>query len=107
MTSKELVAASTIPMVLSILSRGKNYGYLIIKTVKEVSDGNLDWSEAMLYPVLHRMERDGLIRSEWVIEGRKRKYYSITDLGKSKLHEKKQEWIEMNLVLTKLWLLQS
>ena len=105
MTSKELIAASTVPMVLSILTRGKSYGYLIIKNVEELSGGNLEWSEPMLYPVLHRMERDGLIQSEWVISdnGRKRKYYAITEAGKQKLHHKKEEWLKVHDVFLQLW----
>ena len=105
MASKELVAASTIPLVLSILSSGKSYGYLIIKRVRELSGGSLEWSEPMLYPVLHRMERDGLIQSEWIIpdKGRKRKYYSITELGKSVLHAKKEEWLSVHSLFVQLW----
>ena len=105
MASKELVAASTVPLVLSILSSGKSYGYLIIKRVRELSGGNLEWSEPMLYPVLHRMERDGLIQSEWIIpeKGRKRKYYFITDAGKAMLHTKKEEWLSVHSLFMELW----
>lgn len=107
MASKELTAASTIPLILSILTQGKSYGYLIIKNVQELSEGDLEWSEAMLYPVLHRMERSDLIKSEWVVpdQGRKRKYYSITALGKETLHAKKEEWLGVHNVLVKLWAL--
>lgn len=105
MPSKELIAASTQSLVLSILSSGKSYGYLIIKSIREISEGDLEWSEPMLYPVLHRMERDGLINSEWIIpeSGRKRKYYSITDTGKEILHEKKQEWLSIHAIFIRLW----
>ena len=54
MVSKELVAASTRPLVLSVLAQGEDYGYAIIQRVRDLSDGRLDWSEGMLYPVLHR-----------------------------------------------------
>ena len=105
MTSKELIAASNVPLVLSILTRGKSYGYLIIKHIREISGGHLEWSEPMLYPVLHRMERDGLIKSEWIIpeNGRKRKYYAITEAGKAALHTKKEEWLSIHNLFIKLW----
>lgn len=109
MYSKELVAASTIPLILSILTGGRSYGYLIIKKVKELSGGELLWSEAMLYPVLKRMEKDGMIRSTWVVAegGRKRKYYDITPEGKTVLHKKQAEWYGLTSVFSKLWSLNS
>ena len=109
MYSKELVAASTVPLILSILTGGRSYGYLIIKKVKELSGGELSWSEAMLYPVLKRMEKDGMITATWVMtEGsRKRKYYDITDFGKSVLHKKQAEWYSLTSVFSKLWSLNN
>ena len=58
MVSKELIAASTKPLVLAVLSQGESYGYAIIQHVQEQSSGELEWSEGMLYPVLHRMEEE-------------------------------------------------
>lgn len=105
MSSKELTGASTIPIILSVLSKGENYGYAIIKQVADFSGGKLDWSEPMLYPVLHRMDKQGLINAEWrVLEnGRKRKYYSITEAGREALQNKKEEWVDMIRVMTQLW----
>ncbi|MCE7990887.1 MAG: PadR family transcriptional regulator [Roseivirga sp.] len=105
MSSKELTGASTIPIILSVLSGGENYGYAIIKQVADFSGGKLDWSEPMLYPVLHRMDKQGLIKAEWRVlkNGRKRKYYSITDEGREALLAKKEEWIDMIKVMTQLW----
>ncbi len=107
--SKELVAASTVPIILSILRGGRSYGYLVIKKVKELSGGELQWSEAMLYPVLKRMERDGLVKSSWVVAegGRKRKYYDITEMGQEVLRQKQAEWFRMTSVFSKLWSLNS
>ena len=98
MATKALVAASTKPMVLSILSHGENYGYNIIQQVERMSRGELQWTDAMLYPVLKRMEKEGLISSRWVRmdSGHKRKYYKITELGKAKLEEEKTQWIKVN-----------
>ncbi|GAB5525282.1 MAG: helix-turn-helix transcriptional regulator [Roseivirga sp.] len=105
MSSKELTGASTIPIILSVLSKGENYGYAIIRQVAEFSGGKLAWSEPMLYPVLHRMEKQGLIKAEWRIleNGRKRKYYSITEEGRLALADKKEEWVDMIRVMTQLW----
>ena len=83
MSSKDLVAASAKTIILSLLLAGESYGYQIIKRVRSVSGGELEWSNAVLYPVLHKMERDGLVRSEWRMspENRMRKYYMLTELG--------------------------
>ena len=105
MVSKALIAASTKPMILSILLGGKNYGYQIIQSVKSISGGTLEWSDGMLYPVLHRLEKDGYIRSEWKMsdEGRLRKYYTITDSGKKELAKEKKQWMRVHEALSKLW----
>jgi PadR family transcriptional regulator, regulatory protein PadR len=105
MLSKELVAASTKPIVLSVLMRGETYGYALIQQVRELSGGSIDWTEGMLYPVLHRMEKEGIIVSEWkdAPTGPKRKYYAIAPAGKRELARGKQEWINLNAVLTNLW----
>jgi len=105
MPNKELVGASTVPLLLTILQGGENYGYELIKKVKKYSGNKLEWSEAMLYPVLHRMQRDGLISSRWEIleNGRKRKYYRITEEGKGVLVEKKADWIAMIQLFCQMW----
>ncbi|MCE7995402.1 MAG: PadR family transcriptional regulator [Roseivirga sp.] len=105
MAYKTLVAASTKPLILSILSHGKSYGYQIIKNVENLSDGELSWTDAMLYPVLHRMESDGLIKSEWVIQdnGRKRKYYTITEKGREERKVTRAQWMNVNAALNLLW----
>ncbi len=105
MASKTLVAASSKPMVLSILSHGKSYGYQIIKNVESITGGELEWTDAMLYPLLHRMEKEGLISSEWVVleNGRKRKYYSLTPEGKKVRAEEQQQWARVNQAFTQLW----
>ena len=105
MATKALVAASTKPMVLSILSHGENYGYNIIQQVERMSSGELQWTDAMLYPVLKRMEKENLITSRWVQtdSGRKRKYYKITDTGLDKLEEEKTQWINVNSTFQLLW----
>jgi len=104
MISKALMAASTKPIILSILLEGEDYGYSIIQRVKEASGGSLDWSDGMLYPVLQRMEKEGLISSRWIIseEGRYRKYYTITDEGRQELESEMAQWQSVYMALTKL-----
>lgn len=105
MANKALVAASTKPIVLSILSHGENYGYQIIKEVEQLSKGELNWTDAMLYPVLSRMEKEGLVQSQWVKTdaGRKRKYYRITAEGEKQLDKERHQWLNVNQVFTQLW----
>jgi DNA-binding PadR family transcriptional regulator len=105
MVSKALVAASTKPMILSILSGGESYGYQIIQRVKALSGGKLEWSDGMLYPVLHRLEKEGFVRSKWKISngGRLRKYYRLTERGKEELEEERIQWLSVHEALSKLW----
>jgi DNA-binding PadR family transcriptional regulator len=91
---KDLVAASAAPIILSILKHRDNYGYAIIKRVQEVSGDQIAWTEGMLYPVLHRMESAGFITSDWRVSenGRRRKYYQITDSGRSECDLLRSQW---------------
>ena len=108
MISKNLTAASTKPIILAIRKQGNSYGYLIIKKIKELSDGQMQYTDGMLYPVLHRLEKEGLIASNWTMtnETRPRKYYEITDLGKQALVEEQQQWAKVTSVLDSLWNVQ-
>jgi PadR family transcriptional regulator PadR len=105
MLSKELVAASSVPLVLSVLTEGENYGYALIQRVRELSGGRIEWTEGMLYPVLHWMEKEDLIESEWreAETGRKRKYYRLRKEGRKALQEEKQQWLTVHETLIKLW----
>ena len=102
---KELVAASSVPLVLSILSEGDSYGYAIIQRVKELSGGEIEWTDGMLYPVLHWLEDRGFVRSEWKTaeSGRKRKYYSLQADGRKALKEQKTQWNLVTGALNQLW----
>jgi DNA-binding PadR family transcriptional regulator len=99
---KELVAASTEPLILALLSERESYGYAIIQEIKARSRDQIQWTDGMLYPVLHRMERNGWIKARWVeIEnGRKRKYYSIRQDGRKALAAQRGEWMAVHSVLT-------
>lgn len=103
--SKILIAATAKPMILSLLFQGESYGYKILQDVMELSGGTLDWSEALLYPVLHKLEKDGLIRSRWKTseENRMRKYYSLTEPGRQELAEEKERWLSIHEAFVRLW----
>jgi DNA-binding PadR family transcriptional regulator len=105
MLSKELVAASTVPLVLSVLTAGESYGYELIQRVRELSGGQIEWTEGMLYPVLHWMQKEGLIEAEWreAETGRKRKYYRLQEQGRKALAEEQQRWMTVHTTLTQLW----
>jgi len=103
--SKELIGASTIPIILSILSKNESYGYEIIRNVKEISNGKIEYGDGTLYPVLHKLEKKELITSYWKVadSGRKRKYYKISDKGKQELLSEKENWTVINQIISKLW----
>ena len=103
--SKTLIAASARPMVLSLLLKGESYGYRILQDVMALSGGTIDWSEALLYPVLHKMEKEGVIRSRWRMseEKRMRKYYALTDLGRRELEAEKERWLSIHGAFLRLW----
>jgi PadR family transcriptional regulator PadR len=105
MLSKELVAASTVPLVLSALTEGETYGYALIQRIHSLSGGRIIWSEGMLYPVLHWMEKEQWIESEWRTgdSGRKRKYYRLRREGRQALQSEKTQWLTVHETLTQLW----
>jgi DNA-binding PadR family transcriptional regulator len=102
---KDLVAASATPLVLGILADGDSYGYALLKRVRELSDGELDWTDGMLYPLLHRLQRLGLVTAEWQAppEGRRRKYYAVTEAGHAALAEHKRQWVAVTRALSEAW----
>ena len=104
--SKDLVAASATPLVLAILAEGDSYGYAIIKRVTELSGGHLQWTDGMLYPVLHRLERQGLVAARWseAESGRQRKYYRITKDGRAQLAAQRQQWQVVDDTLRGIWM---
>jgi PadR family transcriptional regulator PadR len=103
--NKDLVAASSTPLVLAILAEGDSYGYAILQRVRERSGGALEWTDGMLYPVLHRLERGGLISSRWekAESGRRRKYYSVTAEGRRQLAEEHRQWETVDAALRRVW----
>jgi DNA-binding PadR family transcriptional regulator len=102
---KDLVAASATPLVLSILAEAESYGYAILKRVRALSGGELAWTDGMLYPLLHRLGRLGYVTTEWRTspEGRRRKYYAITDDGRAALADQQRQWLAVTRALNDVW----
>lgn len=103
--NKDLIAASSTPLVLAILVEGESYGYAIGKRVRELSSGRLEWTDGMLYPVLHRLEKHGFIDAYWAVAdtGRRRKYYRITKLGREQLVDQRRQWQAVEETLSGIW----
>ncbi len=103
--SKELVGASAMAIVLSVLHNGDSYGYELLQRIKDFTDGKVIWQEASMYPLLKKMETKGLIKSYWLMSEseRPRKYYRLLEPGKKQLEFNKQEWQRLNEALEGLW----
>jgi PadR family transcriptional regulator PadR len=102
---KDLIAASSTPIVLAILAEGDSYGYAILARVREVSGGRMEWTDGMLYPVLHRLERLGYVEARWEVaeSGRRRKYYHLTTEGRAQLAEESRQWKVVDATLRGIW----
>lgn len=103
--NKDLIAASSTPLVLAILAEQDSYGYAILQRVRELSKGRMEWTDGMLYPVLHRLERLGQVKARWEIaeSGRRRKYYRITAGGRAQLAEDRRQWEAVDATLRGIW----
>ena len=103
--SKDLIAASSTPIVLAILAAEDSYGYAILERVRELSAGRMEWTDGMLYPVLHRLERLGHVKARWEVaeSGRRRKYYRITATGRAQLAEDRRQWEAVDATLRSVW----
>ena len=99
--SKDLVAASAVPLILSILSQGDSYGYAILQKVRELSGGDMEWADGMLYPILHRLEKRRLVEAYWGVaeNGRKRKYYRLDRSGVAELKTHREHWNKLHGML--------
>ena len=108
MPSKSHTGASVKAIILSILAHGDSYGYDIIRRVRTLSGGHVEWAAGSLYPVLHRMKTEGWIEDYWVEkEGeRRRRFYRITKIGLQALEREKQNWMNVHGILEKLWNLE-
>ena len=107
--NKDLMAASSTPLVLAILAEADSYGYAILQRVREVSGGRMAWTDGMLYPVLHRLERLGHVEARWEVaaSGRRRKYYRLTSRGRARLAEERRQWQAVDATLRGIWQARS
>jgi PadR family transcriptional regulator, regulatory protein PadR len=106
--SKDLNAASASAIVLGILQTGESYGYAIVQKVRELSGGEVEWTDGMLYPILHRLQADGLIAARWAQSetGRKRKYYQLTAEAHPVMNEDRRRWRTVQAILDQLWAME-
>jgi PadR family transcriptional regulator, regulatory protein PadR len=103
--NKDLIAASSTPLVLAILAEEESYGYAILQRVRELSKESIEWTDGMLYPVLHRLQRLGYVEAWWEVaeSGRRRKYYRITAQGRAQLVEERKQWQMVDATLRSIW----
>src|SRR5665647_120544 len=103
--SKELIGASAAPIILSVLKNGDNYGYEIVLKVKQLTNDEIKWKGASIYPVLKKLESRGLIKSYWKVQDneRPRKYYTILAEGKKQFEHNMHEWELVHSLFGKLW----
>ena len=101
--SKELAKGSTGLLVMSVISKRDMYGYQIIKTIENASEEVFTLNEGTLYPILHSLEAEGSLEAYWSeCEGRKRKYYKITEKGLKELSGREQEWNTFSTAVKKV-----
>ena len=100
----ELTKGTLALVILSLLKREPMYGYAIVATVRECTDGTFEWTEGSLYPCLHKLESGGFVRSKWDGEagGRRRKYYHITRAGEELLAEKTASWLMLSKAISQV-----
>ena len=106
--SPELVRGTVEPIVLRLLSSQEMYGYEIVKVVKQRTDGRFEWKEGSLYPCLHRLEAEGMLKSVWreAPSGKARKYYRVTRRGRAELAKRTAEWTQFAQSVDALLLVQ-
>jgi DNA-binding PadR family transcriptional regulator len=101
----ELLRGALEPVILEVIAGGATYGYEIARAIDKTSCGQLLAQEGTLYPALHRLEKRGLLEAEWGLspEGRQRKHYKLTALGRKERLALRKEWTDftraVNLIL--------
>jgi PadR family transcriptional regulator PadR len=107
--TQEMIKGTVVPVALKLLAERPMYGYELIKVVNERTHNALQWKEGTLYPCLHRLESDGLVRGDWgaAENGRQRKYYHITRKGLSALAKNSQEWAALSTAVNAILLAPS
>ncbi|SDE38301.1 PadR family transcriptional regulator [Sporomusa acidovorans] len=102
--NKELLKGSTVILILKLLERKPMYGYEMIKEMENTSGGVFQFKEGTLYPILHSLELDGMLEAYWsdAQGNRQRKYYRLTERGRSQLEEKRREWVIFRSVVEQI-----
>ena len=97
MAQSEYLAGMLRVLILSELSRGESYGYGIARALGESSEDGLAVRPESLYPVLHRMEQDGWLRSDWATteKNRQARYYELTAKGRKQLAAERESWTRL------------
>ena len=90
---RELLRGSLDLMVLSVLSNASQYGYMIQQRIDQASEGRVKLAAGTLYPLLHKLEAQKLIRSRWeTTTGRRRKWYDLNAKGRKRLETRTKQW---------------
>jgi DNA-binding PadR family transcriptional regulator len=90
-------------MILSSLADGAKYGYLIQQRLGDASRGLISVKAGTLYPILHKLEEDKLVKCRWEdTTGRQRKWYELTAKGEKRLHHRASQWQQLAATLQEL-----
>lgn len=104
MNQKDLLGAAAGVLVLGVIAREPSYGYDILRKVNAEAGDLFVWREGTLYPVLHKLEKQKLLRAQWQDSeaGRQRKYYYITAAGRAALRKDVGQWAAVNQLILKI-----
>jgi transcriptional regulator len=100
----DLLRAALEPVVLEVIASGATYGYEIVRAIQQHSEGQLSTQEGTLYPALHRLEKQGLLKAQWKMspEGRRRKHYALTSAGRRRLETLRAEWASFSKTIGRI-----
>ena len=100
----DLLRAALEPVVLEVIATGATYGYEIARAIQQHSEGQLCMQEGTLYPALHRLEKQGLLKAQWKMspEGRRRKHYALTSAGRHRLEALRAEWASFSKTIGRI-----
>ena len=101
---KELLGASTGLLILGSIAQSPRYAYDLIRGINDAADGLFEWKEGTIYPVLQKLEKAGLVRSEWRQgkKGHRRKYYQITSRGRGMLKTNLKQWSAIHKLIVQV-----
>jgi PadR family transcriptional regulator PadR len=99
----ELLRGNTDSLLLALLEDSPMYGYRLIKEIEKRTDGSLRFKDGTIYPALHRLEQEELIRGKWVTaNGMERRYYFLTEKGKDILVQRKEQWRQFSTAVNRI-----